>query len=213
MAEAAPLRRIHSQDCLAEGAAVLAARDPRLAAALEITGPLPLRLRQDGFGALFEVIIGQQISVAAAHAIALRVAAAGLDSPEALAEISDAGLRACGLSRPKIRTVKALAAARIDYAALRHAPAAQVIQTLTQVPGIGPWSAEIYAMFALGHADVFAPGDLALQEGARLVFGLKARPTAGEMRQMAQDWAPWRAVAARLLWAYYKEAKAREGLR
>ena len=82
-----------------------------------------------------------------------------------------------------------------------------------KVPGIGAWTAEIYAMFSLGRADVFAPGDLALQEAARLLFDLTDRPKDRALRQLAEAWSPWRAVAARLLWAYYKHAKTREGVR
>ena len=106
-----------------------------------------------------------------------------------------------------------MAEARINYAALRDAPSDAVIATLTEVPGIGVWTAEIYAMFSLGRADVFAPGDLALQEAARILFELPERPSERALRQMAEDWSPWRAVAARLLWAYYKIAKQREGIR
>jgi len=88
-----------------------------------------------------------------------------------------------------------------------------VIARLVALPGIGPWTAEIYAMFSLGRADVFAPGDLALQEAARLLFALPERPSAGQLRKMAEAWSPWRAVAARALWAYYRIARHREGLR
>ena len=84
---------------------------------------------------------------------------------------------------------------------------------LTQVSGIGIWTAEIYAMFSLGRADVFAPGDLALQESARLLFDLPERPKERALRDMAAAWSPWRSVAARLLWAYYHVAKDREGIR
>jgi DNA-3-methyladenine glycosylase II len=105
-----------------------------------------------------------------------------------------------------------LAEARIDYDALRDTETSQVIKTLTQVTGIGVWTAEIYAMFSLGRADVFAPGDLALQEAARILFELPDRPKEKELRQLAEAWSPWRAVAARLLWAYYHVAKDREGI-
>ena len=88
-----------------------------------------------------------------------------------------------------------------------------MIRILTEIPGIGTWTAEIYAMFSLGRADVFAPGDLALQESARMLFDLDGRPTEKELRQMAEAWSPWRGVAARLLWAYYHIAKDREGIR
>lgn len=96
--------------------------------------------------------------------------------------------------------------------ALRDAPTDQVVKTLVEVKGIGVWTAEIYAMFALGRADVFAPGDLALQEAARMLFDLPERPKEKDLRAMAEDWSPWRAVAARLLWAYYHVAKEREGI-
>jgi len=95
---------------------------------------------------------------------------------------------------------------------LRRAPDAEIVKTLTAVPGIGVWTAEIYAMFSLGRPDVFAPGDLALQESARLLFGLPDRPKERALRQMAEDWSPWRAVAARLLFAYYHVAKQRDGI-
>jgi DNA-3-methyladenine glycosylase II len=126
---------------------------------------------------------------------------------------SDDDLRAAGLSRQKIRYARALAAARIDYAALRHTPTDEVVAVLTEVPGIGVWTAEIYAMFSLGRADVFAPGDLALQESVRLLFALDDRPRERDLRAMAAEWSPWRSVAARLLWAYYHVAKDREGIR
>ncbi|MBC7477867.1 MAG: DNA-3-methyladenine glycosylase 2 family protein, partial [Pseudorhodobacter sp.] len=87
-----------------------------------------------------------------------------------------------------------------------------VVAALVAVPGIGRWTAEIYAMFALGRADVFAPGDLALQEAARLLFELDKRPSEKELRAMSLAWSPWRSVAARILWAYYRVAKSREGI-
>ena len=195
-----------------EGAAHLAAVCPQMARAHAMTAPLPLRRRPDGFAQLLNAIVSQQVSVASAQAIWGRVEAAGLAEPAAVAAASDAELRAPGLSRQKIRYARALAEAGIDYAALRRAPDAQVIATLTQVPGIGRWTAEIYAMFSLGRADVFAPGDLALQEAARLLYDLPERPRERALRDMAQPWAPWRSVAARILWAYYRVAKEREGI-
>jgi DNA-3-methyladenine glycosylase II len=197
---------------VAEGADWLARAEPRFAAALERTGPLPLRVRDDGFAALFGAIVSQQVSVASAAAIWGRLQAAGLTAPGAVASATDEELRACGLSRQKIRYARALAAAGIDYAALRQAPERQVVETLTEVPGIGRWTAEIYAMFSLRRADVFAPGDLALQESARLLFELPDRPRERALREMAQAWSPWRAVAARLLWAYFRVEKDREGV-
>jgi len=206
-------RVIETPACVAEGAAHLARVEPRFAAALEATGPLPLRRRPDGFTALLSAIVSQQVSVAAADAIWSRLDGAGLTGPEAIARAGEDDLRACGLSRQKIRYATALAAAGIDFPALRAAPSKEVVATLVQVPGVGVWTAEIYAMFSLGRADVFAPGDLALQESARILFELDERPREKALRAMAEPWSPWRAVAARLLWAYYRVAKDREGIR
>lgn len=206
-------RIIKSDACVAEGAAFLSELDPRFATALEQTGPLPLRLRKDGFAALLDAIVSQQVSVAAADAIWGRLKGAGLTGPRKILWASDDDLRACGMSRQKIRYARALADARIKFPSLRDMPTDQVIDTLIEVPGIGKWTAEIYAMFSLGRADVFAPGDLALQESARALFELDARPSEKALRVMSEDWAPWRGVAARLLWAYYHVAKDREGIR
>lgn len=206
-------RIIETEDHLAEGAAWLVARDARLAAIIGGVGPLPLRRHADGFTALLDAIVGQQVSTASANAIWGRLQAAGMTGEDAVATASEEDLRALGLSRQKARYARALALARLDYAGLRLAPDAQVIETLTEVPGIGLWTAQIYAMFALGRADVFAPGDLALQEAARIAFALESRPTAKVLATLAEAWSPWRAVAARALWAYYRVAKSREGIR
>jgi DNA-3-methyladenine glycosylase II len=206
-------RIIKTADCVAEGAAWLASQDARFARALELTGPLPLRLRPDGFDQLLSAIVSQQVSVASAAAIWQRMQDAGLVSPEAIVDASDEELRAVGLSRQKMRYARALAAEGIDFNGLRVAPNEVVFKTLTNVSGVGIWTAEIYAMFSLGRADVFAPGDLALQESARMLFDLPERPKERALRQMAEDWSPWRSVAARLLWAYYRVDKGREGVR
>lgn len=194
------------------GAAHLAACCPRLAHARALVGPLPLRRREDGFAALLSAIVSQQLSVAAADAILARMRAAGLTAPLVIRAATDADLRAAGLSRQKIRYLRALAEADMDFKALRAVSDAEVVARLTALPGIGVWTAEIYAMFSLGRADVFAPGDLALQEAARLLYALPARPKPAALRAMAAAWSPWRAVAARLLWAYYRAAKDREGI-
>ncbi|WP_299686932.1 DNA-3-methyladenine glycosylase 2 family protein [uncultured Tateyamaria sp.] len=205
-------RLIDTDADVAEGAAWLARTDPALARALDIAGPLPLRRRPDGFAALFSAIVGQQVSTASAAAIWARIEAAGLTAPAPVLAAGEDGLRAVGLSRQKIAYATALAEAGIDYAALRDVPDAEVIATLTAVKGIGIWTAEIYAMFSLGRADVFAPGDLALQEAARMIYDLPDRPKERALRQMAEAWSPWRAVAARLFFTYYRVAKGREGV-
>jgi DNA-3-methyladenine glycosylase II len=205
-------RIIETLDDVEEGAAHLARLCPRMAHARALTGPLPLRRRPDGFAQLLSAIVSQQVSVASARAIWGRVEAAGLTDPGAILAASDDDLRAVGLSRQKIRYARELATSGIDFNALRDKADAEIVAELTQVPGIGVWTAEIYAMFSLGRADVFAPGDLALQEAARLLYDLPKRPTPKVLREQAEAWRPWRSVAARLLWAYYHVEKQREGI-
>ena len=205
-------RLIETEEDVAEGAAWLATAEPRFATALELTGPLPLRRRAGGFGAMLWTICAQQLSVAAADSVWNRLVAEGAEQPGRLIALDDDTLRACGLSRQKIRYARALAEAGIDFDALAVLPEEEAIARLTALPGIGVWTAEIYLMFSVGRADVFAPGDLALQEAARQLFELEARPTEKALRAQAQAWSPWRAVAARLLWSYYRVAKRREGV-
>ena len=206
-------RIIIGQDDIAEGMEWLSRLDPRFGQAYALTGELPLRRRPEGFAELMSAIVSQQVSTASANAIWARVEAAGLVTPLAVADASEEALRGCGLSGPKIRYARALAEADLDFAALRDLADESIIAQLVELPGIGRWTAEIYAMFSLGRADVFAANDLALQEAARLLFELDARPNERAMRVMAEAWSPWRAVAARLLWAYYRVAKQREGVR
>ncbi|WP_370282364.1 DNA-3-methyladenine glycosylase [Pseudooceanicola sp.] len=205
-------RIIETPEDVAEGAAWLAARDAGMARAFARCGVPPLRRRADGFGTLLQAVVGQQVSTASAAAIWARMEAAGLVVSDAVAAASEEELRAVGLSRPKMRYARGIAGAGLDFQALRDLPDAEVLARLVALPGIGPWTAEIYALTALGRADVFPPGDLALQEAARMLYGLEARPNAAELRNMALGWSPWRAVAARLLWAWYRAEKSREGI-
>jgi DNA-3-methyladenine glycosylase II len=204
-------RVIHSDACVQEGIDWLIAREPRFRVSLE-NGPLPLRLKPDGFDQLLAAIVSQQVSVASANAIWSKMIDGGMTTRTAVLGSDETRLRALGLSRQKAIYARALAEADIDFEALRTASNGDVIKELTAIKGIGTWTAEIYAMFSLGRADVFASGDLALQEAARIMFGLSARPTERQLRVMAEDWSPWRSVAARALWAYYRIAKSREGI-
>ena len=138
---------------------------------------------------------------------------ARLNKIQKIKEASDQELREVGLSKQKIKYVRSLANAKINYNSLKTMPTSEVISELTKVSGIGNWTAEIYAMFSLGRANVFAPGDLALQEATRLLFDLADRPSEKKLRLLAKDWSPWQAVAARLLWSYYNHQKKREGIR
>lgn len=195
------------------GLEYLCKAEARFARAYELTGALPLRRKPEGFAQLLSAIVSQQVSVASANAIWARVEAAGFVTEAAVQAATFEQLQAVGLSRPKIRYAVALAGAGIDFEGLRAAPDDEVINTLVAVTGIGTWTAEIYAMFSLGRADVFAHGDLALQEATRALFDLDTRPNERQMRNIAAQWSPWRSVAARLLWAYYRVDKQREGIR
>ncbi|SIS80627.1 DNA-3-methyladenine glycosylase family protein [Phaeovulum vinaykumarii] len=206
-----PGRIIETEDDIAEGSAALVAAEPRFGTVLA-AGPLPLRRIEDGFGALRDAVVGQQVSVAAARAIRARLAEAGLADEATLATADPEALRACGLSRQKIRYLTGIASARLDYPALRRLPDDEVRRTLVALPGIGRWTAEMYLIFALGRADVFAPDDLALAEAARMLFDLPERPKTRAFDAMAAAWSPWRAVAARALWAYYAQRRNREGV-
>lgn len=206
-------RIIRNQDDLYEGLKYLSIVEPRFAAIIPDLAPLPLRLKPEGFAPVLSAIIGQQVSTASAEAVWLKMQAAGLHEAAGVRRASETDLRACGLSRQKIRYAYALAEADIDYVALRDLPDADVIRTLTAVTGVGLWTAEIYLMFSLGRADSFAAGDLAILIAAQDIFGLPARPTDTQMRQIAAPWSPWRSVAARLLWSYYLITKQRDGIR
>jgi DNA-3-methyladenine glycosylase II len=182
-----------------------------------LTGTPPLRRQRYGFDGLVWIIIGQQVSVAAGNAIWNKLATNFPErSPAILLAAPDDALRASGLSAPKMRTVRAISQAMmdgsLDLEALRTMEADAAKAVMTRIKGVGPWTADIYLMFCLGHADAFAPGDLALQEAIRMAFRLDERPTDREIGLIAERWRPWRAVAARLLWAYYKVEKEREGV-
>ena len=204
-------RILDTEADLAEGVAWLRTADPRLAPALAL--PLPLRRRPGGYRELLWAITGQQLSTASAAACWARIEAAGFDQPMRVAGASEETLRAAGFSRQKARYARALAAAEIDYPGLAELPDAEVVAILTAVPGIGRWTAEIYLAFSLGRADVLPAGDLALQEAARHLLGYDARPSERDLRAIAAAWSPWRGVAARALWAYYRVVTNREGTR
>lgn len=206
-------RIIETAADLAEGAAFLAGVEPRFEELLSLTGPLPLRRRPDGFAALLDMIVSQQVSTASAAAIHGRLAAAGYDRAGEVAAATPEALAACGLSRPKIAYLRAIALAEPDYGALRTLPDDEVAAALMALKGVGRWTADLYLLSALGRRDAFPAGDLALQEAARQLFALPSRPGPAEFEALAAPWRPWRAVAARALWAYYRHVKGREGTR
>ncbi|HEV1999550.1 MAG TPA: DNA-3-methyladenine glycosylase [Xanthobacteraceae bacterium] len=189
--------------------------DPSLKTILAIAGPLPLRRRAGGFPGLASIVCSQQLSTASASAIwgRLEKAFSPFDHHNLL-RARTPQLQRAGLSRAKIRTFRILARAlrdgQLDLEALAELPADAAHTALVAHKGIGPWTADIYLMFCIGHADAFPAGDLALQEAARLAFRKKKRPTAKELERMAERWRPWRGVAARLLWTYYRAVKRRD---
>jgi DNA-3-methyladenine glycosylase II len=175
-----------------------------------------LRKRPPGFEGLAWIVVGQQVSTASAAAIWERLKGfLEPATPEAFLSLSDGDLRAAGLSTMKVRTIRATATeiveGRLPLDRLHEFPADEAHALLTRVKGIGPWTADIYLLFCLGHPDAFPSGDLAVQEAARLAYGLERRPDAKALTALAERWRPWRGVAAKVLWAYYRVAKAREG--
>jgi len=206
---------IHTKADLEAALAELVAADPRLAPVLELAGQPPLRRRAGGFPGLASIIVAQQLSTASAGAIWGRLSAA-FDPlhPGAVRRARATKLQRIGLSAAKIKTLKAIASAidrgAIDLGALADQPADAAHAALTKLHGVGPWTADIYLLFCLGHADAWPAGDLALQEAVRLAFALPGRPTTREMGPLAEIWRPRRGAAAYLLWTYYRAVKGRE---
>ncbi len=207
------MRIIETETDIAEGLEYLARRDRRLRKVIRIAGPVPLRRRSGGLEGLARIVVGQQLSIASAEAIWSRFSAAFPGSAaEAILAAGDDALSAPGLSSPKIRTLRAVAAAcrdGLDLDALATAPAEEAHARLTAVKGIGPWTADIYLLFCLGHADIFPAGDLALRNAVADAFGLEPPVAPAAIAGIAEKWQPWRGVAARLFWAYYRVRRSR----
>jgi DNA-3-methyladenine glycosylase II len=211
------MRRIETIADIEEELAALSALDPRLVTVRETAGDVPLRRTTPGFASLVSIIVSQQVSVGSAAAILGRLEAlCDPLTPQAIAAAPDDLFRAAGLSRPKQKTLRAAAGAVLaqvlDLEALCRMEADEAIARLTAVHGIGPWTAEIYLLFAAGHPDIFPARDVALQSAVGHAFGIAPRPVAAGLSAMAESWAPHRGTAARLFWAYYRTMKGREGV-
>lgn len=193
-----------------KGVRSLSRKCPHIRMVRTLTGIPSVRRHSSGFEGLARIVVGQQLSLASAQAIWGRVQTAVRPmTAEALLKLSDEDLRAAGLSQGKVRTLRALSreiVAGLDLDHLAELPEEDVHDVLTALPGIGPWSADIYLLFCLGRADAFAAGDLALQTAVRAALSLQERPSREELFAIAERWRPWRGVAAHLLWAYYKVA-------
>jgi DNA-3-methyladenine glycosylase II len=207
---------LHSQAELEAALAHLIIADPRLRPVAEKAGAFQLRRREGGFAGLCAIVCGQQLSTASAAAIRDRLFAA-FDPfhHDAVRLARTDRLKRLGLSTAKIKSIKAIATAisnsHIDLNAIAHMPADEAHEKLVQLHGIGPWTADIYLLFCLGHADAFPAGDLAVQEAVRIGLNLRTRPDAKKLAKIAEAWRPWRGVAAHLWWAYYHVVKKRDG--
>lgn len=201
------LRLIETEDDVRHGVRALRRKCEAIRRMHDVVGNPPLRRFTPGFEALARIVVGQQLSIASAGAIWGRVAALGPMQAKVMLRHDSETLAAAGLSGGKIRTLQALSAAvakdGLDFEDLVQLGDNAVRERLMQIHGIGPWTADIFVMFAIGRADAWAPGDLALQVAAGRVLGLEAKPTALELTDIAERWRPWRGVAARLLWAHY----------
>jgi DNA-3-methyladenine glycosylase II len=207
---------IHTQADLETAVQVLLKQDLRWQPVFARTGMPAIRRRDAGYAGLCSIVCGQQLSTASANAIRTRLFAA-FDPfhHDAIRLARTDRLKRLGLSAPKIKAIKeigkAIAKGHIDLDAVAKMEADEAHAALTELHGIGPWTADIYLLFCLGNADAWPAGDLALQEAARLAFNLRKRPDAKMMVKFAEAWRPWRGVAAHLLWAYYHVVKRREG--
>ncbi|WP_198029061.1 DNA-3-methyladenine glycosylase [Actinoplanes sp. N902-109] len=198
---------------LHRGVEELARREPRFAVVVERHGMPPLWDRRPGFPSLLHIMLEQQVSLASARAAFDRLLVlANPLTPASLLGLDDAQLRAAGFSRQKTRYARALATAllagTLDLDALAGLDDDAVDAALRSVPGIGPWTAAIYRLSALGRPDAWPAGDLAVAAGIAGLWELPALPTAAETLIRAEPWRPWRAVAARLLWQQYLATKA-----
>jgi DNA-3-methyladenine glycosylase II len=208
---------LNTQADLEDAVRALVQQDPRLQPILKLTGMPALRRRDPGYAGLAAIVCGQQLSTASAAAIWARLTAA-FDPfhHDTLRRVRADRLGRLGLSAAKIKTLKSLAreiaAERLDLEVLANEEADAAHDALTALHGIGPWTADVYLLFCLGHGDAWPAGDLAVQEAIKIGLGLKTRPTAKEMAPLAEPWRPLRGAAAHLWWSYYRVLKKREGV-
>lgn len=206
-----------SADAMNVGLQALGDADPVMARLIASGMNPPLRRRPAGFEGLAWIVVGQQLSTASAGAIWSRVKETiSQVTPEAFLAASSEDLRRAGLSAGKIATLRGIALAvsegDLPLKTLHDMSADEAHRRLTALKGIGPWTADIYLLFCLGHPDAFPSGDLAVQEAARIAYDLDTRPDAKRLLALAEAWRPWRGVAAKVLWMLYRAEKSREGI-
>ena len=166
--------------------------------------------REKGLLALKKTIVGQQLSIGSAAAIWGRFINADIKDEAILNNQADNQLRDLGFSRQKISYLKSLAESKLEFDQMETMENESVINVLTNIKGIGLWTAEIYCIFSLRRLDIFPAGDLALQEAAKHLLDLENRPSEKEMRKIAESWVPYRSVCAIILWHFYRNFKSRE---
>lgn len=193
---------------LLRGVEELASRDPDLAATIEKNGPPPMWGRKEGFAALVKIILEQQVSLASAEAVFLKLeSTVSVVTPERILDLSGDGLRSLGFTRQKAACCEGLAesmmSGRLDLASLSRLSDEDAHSALVSIKGIGPWTANIYLLMALRRPDIWPSGDLALAESIKRLKGLENRPAYDEQLDIAGNWKPWRSVAARILWNDY----------
>lgn len=196
--------RIETIDDVARHLAALLVREPRLTHAASVVPAVPLRRLEAGLPGLMRIVIGQQLSVQSAAAVHARFAALAPMEAQALASLSDAALRSAGLSRQKIRTLRAIISCDLDPHLADPPSLCELRERLLAVPGIGAWTADLYLMFCEGAPDIMPSGDLALRKAAARALSLATLPSAKALETLAEPWAPHRSTAARLLWAYFR---------
>ncbi|MEX2343033.1 MAG: hypothetical protein WD647_08915 [Steroidobacteraceae bacterium] len=200
---------------LAGGVRALARRDPDLATLLARNGMPPMWARRPGFSTLVHIVLEQQVSILAARSLFRRIREhLGDMTPELIVGRGITGLHRLGLTRQKAAYCHGLARAVLD-GSLRLSDIARGADTdgreaLLALRGIGPWSADIYYLMALRRPDVWPVGDLALAVALHEVKGLRARPDTRRQLAISAGWAPWRSVAARLLWHYYLTTRRKQ---
>ena len=200
---------IGTRQDLVDGIVRLAELEPRFADVHKATGDPPLRREQPGFAALMRMIVYQHVSLASAGAVWQRLEAErGNVTAQAIAGLSQQDLRDVGLTNAKAKACLAIAqgvaAGDVDLDGLEIISDEAARAQLVALPGIGPWTAELYLLTCLGRRDAWPGGDVALRSSARELFDLDERPDTEGMEVLAEPWRPWRAIAARLLWAYYR---------
>jgi DNA-3-methyladenine glycosylase II len=186
----------------------LEVRDRHLKLVVSKFGPPPLWEREEGFKTLIYIILEQQVSLASAKAAydKLLKKIGSITSVNFL-KLSDVELKLIGFSRQKTSYGRNLADAiiteRLNLTELSDLDDAQAKEQLMNIKGIGPWTADIYLLMALGRPDIWPNGDIALASAVQKLKGIASRPSFEELNSMSLKWKPWRAVAARILWHYY----------